>query len=59
MCSDPAHDDLALDDEWSSEERDREGDGPRRDGSSIREVQDVQDNLFGFSGARAPEILRV
>ena len=30
VCSDPAHDDLALDSEWSDEDRDCDGDGPHR-----------------------------
>ena len=30
VCSDPAHDDLALHAEWSDEDRDCDGDGPHR-----------------------------
>ena len=75
VCSDPAHDDLALDSEWSDEDRDCVGDGPHRDeheDQDIRDVQDdqedsdqgqdgqeVQDPLLSFSGAPAPEILTV
>ena len=55
VCSDPAHDDLALHDEWSDEDRDCDGDGPHRD----VEDQDVQQVLLSFSGAPAPEILSV
>ena len=74
VCSDPAHDDLALHAEWSDEDRDCDGDGPHRDVED-RDVQDAQDDfdgqeddedsqdvqqdLLSFSGAPAPEILRV
>ena len=75
MCSDLAHDDLALHAEWSDESSDCVGDGPHRDeheDQDIRDVQDdqedfdqgqdgqeVQDPLLSFSGAPAPEILTV
>ena len=75
VSSDPAHDDLALHAEWSDESSDCVGDGPHRDehkDQDIRDVQDdqedsdqgqdgqeVQDPLLSFSGAPAPEILRV
>ena len=71
VCSDPAHDDLALDSEWSDENRDCVGDGPHRvvedpedlDVPDVRvredEDQEVQQVLLRFSGAHAPEILRV
>ena len=70
VCSDPAHDDLALDSEWSDEDRDCVGDGPHRvvedpedlDVPDVRvredEDQEVQQVLLRFSGAHAPEILR-
>ena len=73
VCSDPAHDDLALHAEWSDESSDCVGDGPHRDGQDDREDRDdpedpddleedeecreVQDDLLSFSGAPAPEIL--
>ena len=73
VCSDPAHDDLALHAEWSDESSDCVGDGPHRDeheDQDIRDVQDdqedfdqgqdgqeVQERLLSFSGAPAPEIL--
>ena len=73
VCSDPAHDDLALHAEWSDESSDCVGDGPHRDGQDDREDRDdpedpddldedegsheVQENLLSFSGAPAPEIL--
>ena len=66
MCSDPAHDDLALHDEWSYEDRYCDGDGPHRDGRDDREdrddpedpddldedegSQEVQEALLSFSG---------
>ena len=73
VCSDPAHeDDLALNAEWSDESSDCDGDGPHRDAED-QDVQDdqddldgqedeeesqgVQQDLFSFSGAAAPEIL--
>ena len=71
VCSDPAHDDLALDSEWSDEDRDCVGDGPHRvvedpedlDVPDVRvredEDQEVQQDLLRFSGAHAPEILRL
>ena len=71
VCSDPAHDDLALDSEWSDEDRDCVGDGPHRvvedpedlDVPDVRvredEDQEVQQVLLRFSGAHAPEILIV
>ena len=75
VCSYPAHDDLALHAEWSDEERDCVGDGPHRDGrddqddrddpddlehfDEEQEGQEVQEDLLSFSGAPAPEILRV
>ena len=71
VCSDPAHDDLALDSEWSDEDRDCVGDGPHRvvedpedlDVPDVRvredEDQEVQQDLLRFSGAHAPEILRI
>ena len=74
VCPDPAHDDLALDSEWSDEDRDCDGDGPHRDveDQDVRGVrddpdgqeddedsQDVQQGLLSFSGAPAPEILTV
>ena len=71
VCSDPAHDDLALDSEWSDEDRDCVGDGPHRvvedpedlDVPDVRvredEDQEVQQVLLRFSGAHAPEILKV
>ena len=73
--SDPAHDDFALHAEWSDESSDCVGDGPHRDGQNDREDRDdpedpddleedeecreVQEDLLSFSGAPAPEILRV
>ena len=73
VCSDPAHDDLALHAEWSDESSDCVGDGPHRDereDQDVRDVQDdqedfdqgqdgqeVQESLLSFSGAPAPEIL--
>ena len=73
VCSDPAHDDLALHAEWSDEDRDCVGDGPHRDGRDDREdrddpedpddfdedegSQEVQEHLLSLSGAPAPEIL--
>ena len=75
VCSDPAHDDLALDSEWSDEDRDCVGDGPHRDEPDDQDVRDDQDDsedsdgghegqevqeaLLSFSGAPAPEILTV
>ena len=75
VCSDPAHDDLALNAEWSDESSDCVGDGPHRDGQDDREDRDdpedpddleedeecreVQEDLLSFSGAPAPEILTV
>ena len=74
VCSDPAHDDLALDAEWSDENRDCDGDGPHRDveDQDVQDVpddlegqeddedsQDVQQVLLSFSGAPAPEILTI
>ena len=71
VCSDPAHDDLALDAEWSDENRDCDGDGPHRvvedpedlDVPDVRvhedEDREVQQDLLRFSGAHAPEILKV
>ena len=74
VCSDPAHDDLALHAEWSDESSDCDGDGPHREveDQDVRGVrddpdgqeddedsQDVQQVLLSFSGAPAPEILRV
>ena len=72
VCSDPAHDDLALHAEWSDESSDCDGDGPHRDAED-QDVQDdqddldgqedeeesqgVQQDLFSLSGATAPEIL--
>ena len=73
VCSDPAHDDLALHAGWSDESSDCVGDGPHRDGRDDREdrddpedpddfdedegSQEVQEPLLSFSGAPAPEIL--
>ena len=73
VCSDPAHDDLALHAEWSDESSDCVGDGPHRDGQDDREDRDdpedpddleeneecreVQEDLLSFSSAPAPEIL--
>ena len=71
VCSDPAHDDLALDAEWSDENRDCDGDGPHRvvedpedlDVPDVRvhedEDREVQQDLLRFSGAHAPEILKI
>ena len=71
VCPDPAHDDLALDAEWSDENRDCDGDGPHRvvedpedlDVPDVRvhedEDREVQQDLLRFSGAHAPEILKV
>ena len=75
VCPDPAHDDLALHAEWSDESSDCVGDGPHRDGQDDREdrddpedpddfdedegSQEVQEHLLSFSGAPAPEILRL
>ena len=75
VCSDPAHDDLALHAEWSDESSDCVGDGPHRDGQDDREdrddpedpddldedegSQEVQEDLLSFSGAPAPEILTI
>ena len=71
VCSDPAHDDLALDAEWSDENRDCDGDGPHRvvedpedldvPDVQVREDEDreVQQDLLRFSGAHAPEILKL
>ena len=74
VCPDPAHDDLALDSEWSDEDRDCDGDGPHRDvedqdvqgvqddpdgQEDDEDSQDVQQVLLSFSGAPAPEILTV
>ena len=75
VCSDPAHDDLALDSEWSDDARDCVGDGPHRDEPGDQDVRDdqddpedfdeeqdgheVQENLLSFSGAPAPEILTI
>ena len=71
VCSDPAHDDLALDAEWSDENRDCDGDGPHRvvedpEDLDVPDVQvrgdedrGVQQVLLRFSGAHAPEILKV
>ena len=74
MSSDPAHDELALDSEWSDDARDCVGDGPHRDEPDDQDVRDdqddpedfdeeqdgheVQENLLSLSGAPAPEILR-
>ena len=70
VCSDPAHDDLALDSEWSDEDRDCVGDGPHRvvEESPDHEVPDVRlrdeedrevrQDLLRLSGANAPEILK-
>ena len=72
VCSDPAHDDLALNAEWSDETSDCDGDGPHRDAEDHdvqddqddldgqedeEESQGVQQDLFSLSGATAPEIL--
>ena len=46
VCSDPAHDDLALHAEWSDESSDCVGDGPHRD-AEAQDVQDDQDDLDG------------
>ena len=71
VCSDPAHDDLALDSEWSDENRDCDGDGPHRvveespshEDPDVRvrddEVREVRQDLLRLSGANAPEILKV
>ena len=74
VCSDPAHDDLALHAEWSDESSDCDGDGPHREveDRDVRGVrddpdgqeddedsQDVQQVLLSLSGAPAPEILRL
>ena len=81
VCSDPAHDDLALHAEWSDEDGDSVGDGPlrvepedrddrddRSDPNDVEDLeeederkdsQDVQQVLLRFSGAHAPEILRI
>ena len=71
VCSDPAHDDLALHAEWSDENRDCDGDGPHRvvedpedlDVPDVRvhedEDREVQQDLLRFSGAHAPEILKI
>ena len=75
VCPDPAHDDLTLDSEWSDEDRESLGDGQPRDepedlnDPDDRDVpedqedevegQEAQDVLLRFSGANAPEILRV
>ena len=74
MCSDLAHDNLALHAEWSDEDRDCDGDGPHRDvedqdvqddlddldgQEDDEECQGVQQDLLSFSGAPAPAILRV
>ena len=71
VCPDPAHDDLTLDSEWSDEDRDCDGDGPHRvvedpedldvPDVQVREDEDreVQQDLLRFSGAHAPEILKV
>ena len=71
VCSDPAHDDLALDSEWSDEDRDCVGDGPHRvveespshEDPDVRvrddEVREVRQDLLRLSGANAPEILKV
>ena len=70
VCSDPAHDDLALDSEWSDEDRDCVGDGPHRvveespshEDPDVRvrddEVREVRQDLLRLSGANAPEILK-
>ena len=72
VCSDPAHDDLTLHDEWSDEDLDCDGDGPHRDveDQDVQDVpddlegqeddedsQDVQQDLLSLSGAPALEIL--
>ena len=73
VCPDPAHDDLALDSEWSDDARDCVGDGPHRDEPDDQDVrgdqddpedfdegqegQGVQERLLSLSGAPAPEIL--
>ena len=71
VCSDPAHDDLALDSEWSDEDRDCVGDGPHRaveespsrEDPDVRvrddEVREVRQDLLRLSGANAPEILKL
>lgn len=71
VCSDPAHDDLALDSEWSDEDRDCVGDGPHRaveespsrEDPDVRvrddEVREVRQDLLRLSGANAPEILKI
>ena len=73
--TDPAHDELALFAEWSDEERDCVGDGPHHeeqdeencDDVRVQDVQvpddsqdqDAQVHLLRFSGANAPDILRL
>ena len=48
VCSDPAHDDLALHAEWSDESSDCVGDGPHRDGRDDREDRDDPEDLDDF-----------
>ena len=57
VCSDPAHDDLALDSEWSDEGCDCVGDGQHHGGQDNQDDRDVRDDPVEQEGQEVQEHL--